>query len=266
MTRAHASLAATCSVFVVMTAFPTVAFAHGGNADPNVIHACVQRNSDDVRIVGVNEQCRNREVAVHWAIVGPQGPQGPQGAPGASGASGAAGAAGLDGLPGAPGAPGAPGVDAPAAEYGVAAVSVQRGAAAALVWARYSTRLGSPVGDTTGGAFRFTCSTANAPCRVSIGAAVLSNAPDAVGVYPRVLIQRQDLNAGAQYYCEYGDGGVTAVASQASTSLPTYTPVSVHIGGSADCGGPVPTAGLIPEITVPAGYYDVLTTFTFIKP
>lgn len=163
-----------------------------------------------------------------------------------------------------------------AAEYGVAAVSVQRGTGARSIWARYSTRLGSPVGDTTGGIFRFTCSTVNAPCKVSVSAAALSNGPGTAGVYPRVMIQRQDYTSpGPQTYCEYGDGsfdplttpdGVTTLTTQTPTSTPVYTPVPIHIGGSADCGGPNPSAGLIAEITVPEGYYDVISTFTFVKP
>ncbi len=166
---------------------------------------------------------------------------------------------------------GAPGVNALAAEYGAAAVIVQRGAGAPAPWAIYSTRLGSPVGDTTGGTFRFTCSAANAPCRVSVGAAVLSDAPGAaVGFWPRVMIQRQDINGGPQTYCEYGDGVGSpdpfgAVTPQLTSSTPTFAPMTVHIGGSADCGGPVATAGAVSVITVPAGYYDVFSTFVFKK-
>lgn len=167
------------------------------------------------------------------------------------------------------GAQGAAGVDAPAAEYGVATVWVQRGAAVASIWGRYSTRIGSPVGDNTGGVFRFTCNPDKAPCRVSVSAAFLSNAPGAANVHPRVLVQRQSLSGGPQVQCEYGDATatfVTAVGSQPLTSTPVYSPLTVHIGGSADCGGPVPTFGAVSEITVPEGYYDVFTTFTFFKP
>ena len=57
--------------------------------------------------------------------------------------------------PGRPGRSGRPPVrqDAPPPEYGVAAVEVTRGTSTAT-WGVYSTRLGSPVGDTTGGSFR----------------------------------------------------------------------------------------------------------------
>lgn len=249
-----------------------------------VIRACVDTFSGRLRIVGGPGNCRRPEVFVQWNVAGdtgPQGPAGPAGPVGPAGPAGAAGVPGADGLPGADGAtgpqgePGAPGVDAPAAEYGVGAVSVRRGGGAAAIWARYSTRLGSPVGDTAGGAFRFTCATAQAPCEVSISAAGLAGTSGVVGVYPRVLIQRQAyLTDAPQTYCEYGDGSTTAatpsgvapIVTQPYASEPVYTSLPIHIGGSADCGGPVTTAGAVAVITVPAGHYDVFSTFVFIKP
>jgi hypothetical protein len=154
------------------------------------------------------------------------------------------------------------------ADYGVASVWVSRGGTPATAWATYSTLLGSPVGDTTGGVFRFTCSTANAPCTVAVKAAVLSDSADAASVYPRVLIYKQDYNAGGpEVYCEYGDGSTgslpLALTAQASTSTPAYTAVPLNIGGSDDCGLAGP-AGDLNQITVPAGYYDVKSTFTFL--
>ena len=140
----------------------------------------------------------------------------------------------------------------------------------ATAWATYSTALGSPVGDNTGGVFRFTCSTANAPCTVSVGGAILSRSAGTGAIYPRVLIYRQDYNAGGpEIYCEYGDGatvasGPLALTKQPLSSTPVYAPVPLHIGGSADCGGPDPTAGLVNQITVPSGYYDVHSTFVFL--
>ena len=154
--------------------------------------------------------------------------------------------------------------------YGVATVNVSRGGSAATAWATYSTVLGSPVGDTTGGVFRFTCSTANAPCTVAVKAAVLSDASGTTAIYPRVLIYRQDYNAGGpEVYCEYGDGSTgslpLAITQQALSSTPAYTAVPLNIGGTADC---VPTVsapgGDVDVITVPSGYYDVHSTFTFL--
>ncbi len=148
-------------------------------------------------------------------------------------------------------------------------MNVSRGGEPATAWATYSTALGSPVGDNTGGVFRFTCSTANAPCTVSVAAAILARKAGTGAVYPRILIYRQDyVSGGPEFYCEYGDGATTEsgpfeLAKQPLSSTPTYTPVPVHIGGTADCSGPVPTAGLVNQITVGAGYYDVHSTFVF---
>ena len=152
--------------------------------------------------------------------------------------------------------------------YGVASVWVSRGGNPATAWATYSTLLGSPVGDNTGGVFRFTCSTANAPCTVAVKAAVLSDSADPGSVYPRVLIYKQDYNVGGpEVYCEYGDGSTgsapLAVTPQAPTSTPAYTAVPLNIGGSDDCGLAGP-AGDVNQITVPAGYYDVKSTFVFL--
>ena len=108
----------------------------------------------------------------------------------------------------------------------------------------------------------------NAPCTVSVAAAILSRSAGDGAVYPRVLIYRQDYNAGGpEVYCEYGDGSIgsapLAIANQPFSSTPTYTPVPINIGGSADCGGPITTAGDVSVITVPSGYYDVHSTFVF---
>jgi hypothetical protein len=161
-------------------------------------------------------------------------------------------------------------------DYGVATVNVSRGHStagvqnAATTWATYSTALGSPVGDNTGGVFRFTCTTVQAPCTVAVAAAVLSDNHDNADFYPRVLIYRQDyVNPASESYCEYGDGSVGAapvsITAQPLTATPTYTPVMINIGGSADCSGPVPTAGDVSVITVGAGYYDVHSTFVFVQ-
>jgi hypothetical protein len=155
------------------------------------------------------------------------------------------------------------------AEYGVATVNVSRGPNPATAWATYSTRLGSPVGDTTGGVFRFTCSTASAPCTVAVKAAVLSDSDGTTAFYPRVLIYRQDYNSGGpEVYCEYGDGSTgsapLSLAKQESSATPAYTAVPLNIGGSDDCGLAGP-AGDVNQITVPSGYYDVHSTFLFLN-
>ena len=45
----------------------------------------------------------------------------------------------------------------------------------------------------------------------------------------------------------------------------SYAAVQINIGGSADCGGPVTTAGDVDQITVPVGCYDVKSTFVFLS-
>jgi hypothetical protein len=228
--------------------------------------------------VSLKDLSRAARKALHGAqgTSGPQGAQGAQGSQGAEGPQGTPGAQGPQGDQGPAGVPGRDGKDAPAAEYGAAAVYVTRGTKAPSAWAKYSTRLGSPIGDTTGGAFRFTCNTAQAPCKVAVEAAVLTDSPSGhYTVYPRVLIQRGgDVGATEpQTYCEYADGSNGAAPAELTPlSLATnpfatgaqYAPLSVNIGGTADCGVAGP-AGDVSEIVVPMGNYDVMSTFVFTK-
>ena len=177
------------------------------------------------------------------------------------------------------------------AEYGVAAVIVSRAGAPGSIWATYSTRIGSPAGDTTGGTFRFTCNAAKpgvspdqAACTVSVAATLFSNISSGVSVYPRVLIQKQVFGSQTQSYCEYGDNSYTAATPSGLASvgaqevppsapslaelLPTLTPFPINIGGTADCGAGPANVNYVSmdQIRVPAGaHYDVFSTFTFIK-
>ena len=128
------------------------------------------------------------------------------------------------------------------------------------------------MGDSTGGTFRFTCRS-NPPdgsCKVSIQAKVLSDSSTAAAsVYPRILIHRgggQNTSVEPMLYCEYGDGPTSAITRHLTSDVaPSGDPVVVNIGGSADCNGPDPTAGDVAVITVPEGFYDVWTSFTFQK-
>lgn len=94
--------------------FSTPAYAHDGDSNPNVVHACIQQGSKQVRIVGVNGACTNSESAAHWAITGPAGPPGPAGAAGPAGEQGPGGPAGPAGLNGTDGAEGPVGPQGPA--------------------------------------------------------------------------------------------------------------------------------------------------------
>ena len=205
-------------------------------------------------------------------IQGPRGPQavfdGTNGADGAAGPKGDTGATGSKGDKGDKGDQGIPGTPAPTLDFGVANVLVSRGVAAPSIWAQYATGLGSPVGNNaTGGSFRFTCSAAKAPCTISVTAAVLGSADHTL--YPRLLVYNAgDGNGQASPLttCEYADGSTGAapktVTHQASTASPMYTAVPVNIGSTDDCGLNGAT-GDVTQITVPNGYYDVHSTFTF---
>jgi hypothetical protein len=156
---------------------------------------------------------------------------------------------------------------APTPAYGYALVNVKRGAGAAATWATYSTTIGSPVGDTTGGTFRTTCSTANAPCVISVQA---YTTVDGVKMYPRLDISKDDYNTGAAVgNCEYGDGvdNDSNLSAVLSTSAATPTDIPLGIGGTLDCGSAQvrPATGIVSSIEVPAGYYDVMSTFVFKK-
>jgi hypothetical protein len=201
---------------------------------------------------------------------GKDGESGKDGAAGAQGPQGPAGPAGDPGKDGRDGESGKDGKDAPAPEYGVGGIYVTRGTGQPVRWATYSTRLGSPVGDTTGGTFRFTCTATQASCKIAVQAAVLSDsAAGSYAVYPRVLVQRAgdpDTGNAPQTYCEYADGSTTSLTpvSLATNPFASNAPLTVNIGGSADCGLEGP-AGNVNEIVVPKGYYDVMTTFVFTK-
>jgi Collagen triple helix repeat (20 copies) len=120
---------------------------------------------------------------------GAQGPQGPQGAQGPQGPAGPQGPQGFQG------AAGAPGKDAPAPQYGVAQVLVDRGSGASA-WATYSTALGNPVSESTGGSFRFTCPASQTSCTISVQAAALGTSdPQAIGFYPRLLVYKSGRSA-----------------------------------------------------------------------
>jgi hypothetical protein len=88
------------------------------------------------------------------------------------------------------------------------------------------------------------------------------------------MIYKSDINTGQVFgQCEYGDGA-TFASRYGSVGTTSPTPLSINIGGSFDCGAGVlqihPSAtgdaslGDTNFIVVPAGYYDVQSTFTFI--
>jgi hypothetical protein len=111
----------------------TLANAHGGDND-DVIRACVNENSGEIKIVSRNENCRNNWERIQWNAegqrgpagpTGPQGPagtvgpQGPVGLTGAAGPTGPVGATGPQGLPGPKGDAGSPGPAGPQGPIGL---------------------------------------------------------------------------------------------------------------------------------------------------
>ena len=105
---------ATVGVVLLLSAFPRLAHAHGGNNDENQLHACIGNLTKIVRIVGVTGSCVTNppalaETPAHWAIRGPAGAKGDPGAVGAAGAPGATGPTGPPGAIGPTGPAGPPG-------------------------------------------------------------------------------------------------------------------------------------------------------------
>ncbi len=119
---------------VVLTAgiavFPNSVYGHDhdefGLGNSNEIQACVQRSSNEVRIVNSSLDCKRSEVWVHWAIVGntgargPMGPAGPVGNVGPAGPAGPTGPRGPQGAAGPAGAAGPTGPQGPQGEAGLA--------------------------------------------------------------------------------------------------------------------------------------------------
>lgn len=52
------------AALVLVLAGAPVVGAHGG--DPTLVHACVNKNSGEVKIVGATAACKNNETAVDW--------------------------------------------------------------------------------------------------------------------------------------------------------------------------------------------------------
>ena len=286
-------LAASIATLVGLSVLVTGGFAQSRDESPdaaaaqkkrpNFVPVCVQRrggekSKGDLNVL-LRSQCADKQKPLKLALwpvkrkagkQGAQGPAGPQGAQGAQGPQGPAGAQG------------AAGAAAPTPEYAVVSVFVKRGAAPGPPsrFTTYSAPLGSPAGTTTGGSFRFSCSAAQAPCKISYGAAVISDGSGDAVVYPRLLIHKDAPTSPGPApitTCEYADGAAAGLAriprvpTLAAAESAMDTPLSMSVGG-LDCGAgqpDPPPAGVVDEIWVPAAsaidtaYYDVAATFTF---
>ena len=149
-------------------------------------------------------------------------------------------------------------------------------------WMTLSVGLsGSPAGTTTSGTFRFTCTPAQAPCKISFGAVVISPlSTEPTVVHPRLLIYKNPDTAPADtpiLYCEYADGANNNAGLDAIQRVPTLvaaeaamdTPLDMGVGTSFDCGAGQTGDSVTKEIWVPAAddatpaFYDVTGTFAF---
>ena len=136
----------------------------------------------------------------------------------------------------------------------------------------YSIALGSPVADTTGGVFRFSCTAAEAPCTIAVKAAALSDTDigGTVRFLPRVLVMKggtPPADTEPDEYCEYGDGGdgpagLVNLTKQPLAPVPDGADIPINIGGTADCGVAGP-GGIVASIVVPEGFYNVHASFAF---
>jgi len=251
------------------------AFAGSQGAQKAVV-LCVELQGDadtkyDVKRRNGTKCARGEEkVELPRGLRGPRGPRGPAGAQGIAGAQGPAGPVGPAGAAGATGPQGPAGAPAASPEYAVVTVFVDRGAVTGPTrYAVFSAALGSPAGTTTGGDFRFSCSAAQAPCKLSYGAAVISDQSANAVVHPRLLIHKDQ--AAPIVFCEYADGAnnnaglapIPRVPTLAGAVTAMQTPLSMGIGGSLDCGSTQVFTPEVTEIWVPQGFYDVAATFAF---
>jgi hypothetical protein len=94
---------------------PAVVGAHGGGPAAGVVHACVNENSGEIKIVDEIEECRNGWVPLDWNQVGPRGPPGPEGP---QGEQGPVGPEGPEGPQGEQGPVGPEGPEGPQGEQG----------------------------------------------------------------------------------------------------------------------------------------------------
>ena len=149
-------------------------------------------------------------------------------------------------------------------------VSAQRGRSRLEQWiAERPWPRGSP----------FCC--AQAPCKISLGAAVISSQTGTAAFYPRLVVHKEDNPGAPMTFCEYADGATNNLGIDQVQRVPTLgaavaamqTQRNLGIGGTLDCGATGqtnPVSGIVKEIWVPASangtgtaFYDVSATLGF---
>jgi len=88
-------------------------------ADGDMIHACVNPNSGEIKIASGSDECKGNDYYLGWNKQGPPGPQGPQGSTGPPGPAGPPGSAGPPGPEGPPGSQGPAGPSGPQGPAGL---------------------------------------------------------------------------------------------------------------------------------------------------
>jgi hypothetical protein len=101
-----AILLAASAAAVTLAAGAALASTAGTEVEPTVIHACRHPAGGFLRMVSDATQCRRRERAVSWNVVGPKGDKGDPGPAGPAGPAGPEGPPGPAGPPGPKGDPG----------------------------------------------------------------------------------------------------------------------------------------------------------------
>lgn len=93
----HGRLVVLAIVATLVVGVPAVVSAHGGGPTAGLVHACVNDNSGDVKIVRPDDGCKNNWTPLDWNAVGPRGPVGPEGPQGERGPVGPRGPIGSEG-------------------------------------------------------------------------------------------------------------------------------------------------------------------------
>jgi len=204
----------------------------------DVIYACVQRESDRIRIVPASEACRPNEFRVSWNVVGPPGPQGPAGPQGAVGPQGPQGDTGATGPQGPKGETGATGPQGPKGDTGATGPQGPKG----------DTGLQGPKGDTGATGAQGPAGPPGPPGPA--GAGVVSAA--ALLPSPNVWVTVDGGNGFSPLEISEVSFDVPAVKIT-SSSGPSYLPGNPHFNDvrlmlPADgTGGPPPIVGLVEQ-------------------
>jgi hypothetical protein len=288
MTKRLLTVAALVLLTTGALAGVTGASSHGSKASAvsqgklgvrnGVIYGCVETHGNKATLGDLKlGNCSKGFKPIAWNIRGRAGVRGVRGAAGKTGPQGAQGPKGDTGPAGSAGPPGPAGTPAATPEYGLVSVFVDRGSGPTR-YATLSGALGSPAGTTMGGDFRFSCTPVQAPCKISAGAAVISNQSGTTVVHPRLSIHKQaDLANAPITFCEYADGAnnnagldtIQRVPTLAAAETAMDTPLSMGIGASLDCGSAQTYSPEVTEIEVPAAsasdtaFYDVAASFAF---